>query len=202
MCAVAGARHGERKYDIIYGEMKLWVAIFSAMPILAQCAAHFEPPALPASQYPDTEAATNLVFDAGAVRDNRWTLSFELDATAANNAQVEFGVDADDDGVLGANEREFIVGWDCGAWFVRDKRGGTERRMTGSPGRNKLEWTLHSTSEKAGRALEGNVFSGGDVATWFNPAWDMARVVARGEDAALALVKSEISIAPLAIRIR
>ena len=182
--------------------MKAVLPILAMLPVAAAGAVLFEPPQVAAPSCPDTEASTNLVFDAGAVRDNRWSLVFEVDGTAANNAQIEFGTDSDGNGELGLSEREFAVGWDCGEWFVRDVRGGDVRRMEASAGRSRLEWTLHLKPDKTGRALEGNVFSGGDVATWFNPAWNMSRVAVRGIDAANELVRSQISISPLTVRIR
>lgn len=178
------------------------LTILAFLPIVAVAVARFEPPQLPPSEWADCEASTNLVFDAGSVRDNRWTLSFEIDAAGVNNAQVEFGVDTDGNGALDANERELSVGWDCGEWIVRDRRGRTVRRSEAASGRRRLEWTLYLDAQRRGRRLAGNVFAGGNVETFFNPSWNMARVVVRGADAANGLIRSKIDVNPLEIRIR
>ena len=185
------------------GKMKKAIIILMGFaPAIAFATVKFEPATLPRSGWSDTEASTNLVFNAGSMTDNRWTLTFEVDASSANNAQVEFGIDADGDGVLDANECEMSVGWDCGEWVLRDKRGGAVRREADVTGRRCLDWTLHLASDGSGRRLEGNVFSGGDVTTLFNRKWNLARVVVRGTDAANELVRSGISVKPLVIRIR
>jgi len=73
------------------------------LPLVALAAAQFESPQMSISDCADTEASTNLVFDAGAVGENRWDMTFEVDGTAVNNAQVEFGCDADGDGSLSSH---------------------------------------------------------------------------------------------------
>ncbi len=190
------------KFQRIDDMRKVIAILIGLVPVAVLAATRFETVSLERSELPDTEASTNLVFDTGAVRDNRWTLAFEVDATSVNNAQIEFGIDADGDGVLSANECEMSVGWDCGEWVLRDRRSGTMRREADTTGRRRLEWTLHLTSDGLGRRLEGNVFSGGDVATLFNRVWDLARVVVRGTDAANEIVRSVVSVKPLVIRIR
>ena len=183
--------------------MKKTIAkVLGLAPVVVLSAVKFEPTTLARLGWPDTEASTNLAFSAGSMTDNRWTLIFEVDASSANNAQVEFGIDADGDGVLDANECEMSVGWDCGEWVLRDKRGGAMRREADVAGRRCLDWTLHLASDGSGRRLEGNVFAGGDVATLFNRKWNLARIVVRGADAANELVRSGISVKPLVIRIR
>lgn len=171
-------------------------------PVAVLAATRFEPQTLERSGWPDTEASTNLVFNAGAVTENKWSLTFEVDASSANNAQIEFGVDANGDGVLSPDECEMSVGWDCGEWVLRDFRGGTMRREADATGRRRLEWTLYIAGDGSGRHLEGNIFSGGDAATLFNRAWNLARVVVRGVNASDELIRSKISVNPLVIRIK
>lgn len=183
--------------------MKKTIAkVLGLAPVAVLAAAKFAPTTLARTDWVDTEASTNLVFSAGSMTDTRWTLTFEVDASSANNAQVEFGIDADGDGVLDADECGMSVGWDCGEWVLRDKRGGAMRHEADATGRRCLDWTLHLASDGSGRRLEGNVFSGGDVTTLFNRKWNLARVVVRGTDAANELVRSGISVKPLVIRIR
>jgi len=182
--------------------MRKTLRMLTFFPIAALAAERFTPPQVSPSEWPDTESSTNLVFDAGSAGENRWDMTFEVDGTAVNNAQVEFGCDADGDGSLSANERELTVGWDCGAWFVRDARAGTTVRVLAESGRRKLEWTLSLGAGRKGRSLRSNVFSVLPAATLFNPDWNLARVVIRGKDAADALVRSRIRVNPLVLRIR
>lgn len=176
------------------------LALSAILPVASLAAVRFAPPQVPPGGWPDTEASTSLVFDAGAVRDNRWTLTFEVDADGVNNAQVEFGVDADGNGALDANERELAVGWDCGEWVVRDRRGRTVQRVEAASGRRRLEWTLYLDRQRRGRRLASNVFASENVETYFNPAWNVARVVVRGANAADELIRSKIDVNPLVVR--
>ena len=74
---------------------------------------------LPPVEYADTETSTNIPFAVGAEGAGRFTFSLECLATPSNNVEAAFGCDTDHDGVLGLGEIAFTVGWDCGAWFVR-----------------------------------------------------------------------------------
>ena len=74
---------------------------------------------LPPVVHFDTETSTNVTFAVGASGAGRFTLSLECLATPSNNVEAAFGRDADHDGVLGLGEIAFTVGWDCGAWFLR-----------------------------------------------------------------------------------
>ena len=74
---------------------------------------------LPPVEYADTETSTNIPFAVGAEGAGRFTLSLECLATPSNNVEAAFGCDADHDGILDLGEIAFTVGWDCGAWFVR-----------------------------------------------------------------------------------
>ena len=160
----------------------------------------FEPPQLPRSDFADTEAATNLAFNTGTVRDGRWTLNFELDALDVNCALAEFGIDANGDGVLAPDETELAIGWDCGEWVLRDRRSGECRRAPCPDGRRRLEWKLCLDEQRRVLSLDGNVFSGGARPTYFNPEWNSARVVVRGTCAANELLRSKISVNPFLVR--
>ena len=84
---------------------------------------------LPMPLRPLAEVETNVVFSTGAATDNKWTLTIERDVAASNSVEVVFGRDADEDGVLGVEEGELCVGWDCGEWFWRDRRSSTACRV-------------------------------------------------------------------------
>ena len=89
---------------------------------------------LPAAEYADTEVSTNVclvVTQKLSAGDNRrcFDVSLSLMATPTNNVEIAFGVDIDEDGVLGRRERDFVLGWDCGAWFWRDRLANGETRF-------------------------------------------------------------------------
>ena len=88
--------------------------VFVAIPVLANSAL-----TLPPVVHFDTETSTNMPFAIGSSGAGRFTLSLSCLATPSNNVEASFGYDTNLDGVLGLGEMSFTVGWDCGAWFVR-----------------------------------------------------------------------------------
>ena len=97
--------------------MKLISFVFSA--ILASVAFGIDTPALPQSEFSDTEVSTNFVFAVGESGGRRLVFSLELEATPTNNVEVAIGHDANCDGHLSINEAALAIGYDCGEWFVR-----------------------------------------------------------------------------------
>ena len=79
---------------------------------------------LPQSAYADTEVSTNIAFVVDRAMMTRIEFTVALDATPTNNVEIAFGADADEDGVLAPRETRLVVGWDCGAWFVRKGADG------------------------------------------------------------------------------
>ncbi len=75
--------------------------------------------ALPPVEYADTETSTNMPFGVGSSGGGRFTLSLSCLATPSNNVEASFGCDTNLDGVLDLGEMAFTIGWDCGAWFLR-----------------------------------------------------------------------------------
>ena len=148
---------------------------------------------LPAAEYADTEVSTNVCLVATqelSAGDNRrcFDVSLSLVATPTNNVEIAFGVDADEDGVLGCRERDFVLGWDCGAWFLRDRRANVETRF-GEESLSGVERTLtwrvkvdgdHLPRSFAATDGRATLATGAATATMFSPQWNMARVVARG----------------------
>ena len=96
---------------------------------------------LPTPERPLAEVETNVVFSTGTATDNKWTLTIERDAATSNSVEVVFGCDANEDGVLGVEEGDLCVGWDCGEWFWRDRRANAACRVEGSAQR--LDMTLY-----------------------------------------------------------
>ena len=73
----------------------------------------------PPSDFVDTEAATNVVFDAGDVYARRLDIALELNAAASNDVIVAFGHDADTNGILERAEADLLVGWEGGVCIPR-----------------------------------------------------------------------------------
>ena len=152
---------------------------------------------LPKPERPHAEVETNVVFATGAATDNKWTLTIERDAATSNSVEVVFGCDANEDGVLGIEEGDLCVGWDCGEWFWRDRRANAACRVEGSAQR--LDMTLYLRDREA-KSLASSVFPSVVSPTCFNPDWNLARVVSRGAET--IRVESKISINALTLRIR
>lgn len=137
------------------------------------------------SMYADTEATTNVVFNAGDADDRLFRLSLELNATADNNVSVVFGTDANANGVLEREETDAVVGWDSGSWFYQDRVTGAEAHTGRTDGRRHLNWELTLNSRKAAKSVKamdanGVVFTGVIPAAMFNPDWNLMQVTARG----------------------
>ena len=184
-----------------YMQMKFAaIVIFALCSASALAAAWVVVPQLPEAVRPLAEVETNVVFSVGMPGDNLWKLSIDLDASTSNCVEVVMGTDADEDGALGIDEGEFSVGWSCGVWFLRDRRGGGTGRVADAEGARRLDWTLRLTEDKSARSVVGNLFSGAVDTTCFNPAWNMIRVVSRGAES--LRVESKVTVDALKLRIR
>lgn len=144
---------------------------------------------LPPSSFADTEVSTNVAPKGAFVvvsGDNiRYLLlDLELNATPSNNVEVAFGRDADEDGDLSFRERAFVVGWDCGAWFYRDRRTGESVRHPRPSGRRTLHWKVVLNAEGRPVGLEAEdqipVLGSSPTATMFENGWNLVRITARG----------------------
>ena len=97
-------------------------------------------PTLPPMAYLDTETVTNVPFTAWQQHLRYFTFRLAFNATPSNNVEMAFGTDRStgttgilpvEDGVLSPDERDLVVGWDCGAWCVEN--GATGERLTAAP---------------------------------------------------------------------
>ena len=184
-----------------YMQMKFTaIVIFVLFSFSAFAAARVDMPSLPEAMRPLAEVETNVAFSVGVPGDNLLRLSIELDASTSNCVEVVMGTDADEDGALGIDEGEFSVGWSCGEWFWRDRRGGGTGRVADAEGARRLDWMLRLTEDKSARSVVGNLFSGAVDTTCFNPAWNMIRVVSRGAES--LRVESKVTVDALKLRIR
>ena len=152
---------------------------------------------LPKAARPLAEVETNVVFSTGAATDNKWTLTIERDTATSNSVEVVLGCDTNEDGVLGIEEWELSIGWDCGEWFWRDRRANAACRVEGTA--RHLDMTLYLRG-RAAKSLASSVFPSVVSPTCFNPNWNLARVVSRGAE--IVRVESKISINALTLRIR
>ena len=109
-----------------------------------------------------------------------------------------FGHDANEDGVLGIEEGEWSIGWDCGEWSWRDRCSNAACRVEGTAQR--LDMALYLNRDREAKSLASSVFPSVVSPTCFNPNWNLARVVSRGAEA--IYVESRISIDALKLRIR
>ena len=184
-----------------YLQMKLAaLIIITLLSAASLAAARVVVQSLPEAVRPLAEVETNVVFSVGASRDNLWRLSVELDASVSNCVEVVLGCDADEDGALGIDEGGLSVGWSCGEWFWRDRRGGGAGRIADGEGMRRIDWTLRLAADKSARSVDGNVFSGAVAPTFFNGDWNMLRVVSRG--AGSLRVESKMAVDALRLRIR
>jgi len=76
---------------------------------------------LPAPPFADREVSGDAALPASRTNDLRtFRLELSFESTPSNNVQVAFGRDnMPADGFLAAEETDFIIGWDCGEWFLR-----------------------------------------------------------------------------------
>ena len=144
------------------------------------------------------EVETNVVFSTGTATDNKWTLTIERAAATSNSVEVVFGRDANEDGVLGIEEGELSIGWDCGEWFWRDRRSNAACRVEGTAQR--LDMTLFLSRDRSAKSLASSVFPSVVSPTCFNPDWNLARVVSRGAE--IVRVESKVSINALTLKVR
>ena len=176
----------------------LSIVLCLGLALAVHASARLAVPSLPEAVRPLAEVETNVVFSTGAAADNKWTLTIERDAAVSNSLEVVFGRDANEDGVLGVEEGEMSVGWDCGEWFWRDRRANTAFRVVGTTQR--LDVTLYLTRDREAKSLASSVFPSFVSPTCFNPDWNLARVVSRGAET--VHVESKVSIDALKLRIR
>ena len=156
------------------------------------------PAALPPAVHADTETVTNVPFTVALDAAGRFAFDLSGRATPSNNVEVAFGTDADGDGVLDLGETDCVIGWDCGAWFVRKGADGACQMENG-------EWKIENGVEPEVRTLSWRVRVGADgtpsrfeatadgspafaersLESIYRPSWNLLRLTGRGLDASL-----------------
>ena len=119
---------------------------------------------LPVCEYADTEVATNLPFRVSLDDMSRIEVSLSLVATPTNVVEVSIGTDENGDGELSFDETAWAFGYSCGTWFAFDAE--TEKVV------------VEAASRSDGACIERTfVLRKKDL----DPAWNLVRVVRRGE---------------------
>lgn len=155
---------------------KLLVVV--ALAVAVSCgAAQRVWPQLPGGALPDTEVVTNIPLRVNAERLDVFSLKLEIDgAGTESEVLVAVGHDADEDGDLSFEETAFVFGSDCGERYLVNHRSG-------------------------------RVFTGmGDTVAinhrYFDPAWNLAKIVKRGEGAVGEMITEIVENKRFSIRIR
>ena len=189
-----------------WGQMKHLASITAL--ILSACA-HASPGIAvpPPSDFVDTEAATNVVFDAGDVHVRRLDLALELNAAASNSVIVAWGFDANTNGVLERVEADVFVGWEGGVWFWRDRRAHIGQQVARGDGVRRLDVRLHLDAQRRAKSLaasdaDGSVFAANVPATMFDSAWNLIRVSTRGSVPPSGVVVSRTAVLGYGITVR
>ena len=115
---------------------------------------------LPSPVYADMETVTNVPFTASLDAAGRFRLSLSCLATPSNNVEAAFGVDRNSDGELALEETDCVVGWDCGAWFVRKGADGARTEhpvIVPADGVSELSWSVQTSPGGAATRLEAAV---------------------------------------------
>ena len=156
---------------------KLILIALAATCTLTLCAAkEYEWPQLPEGTLPDSEVLTNVTLHVNMSRLDEFALRIEASNCVSNEVMVAIGHDADEDGDLSFDETAFVFGIDCGSRYLADYAAG-------------------HVLDEVGETLR---LSHRD----FDPSWNLAKVVKRGEGAVDAVVTECIANKRFSIRIR
>ena len=155
------------------------------------------PAALPPAVHADMETMTNVPFAAALEVAGRLSFGLVCRATPSNDVEVAFGRDSDGNGRLDVGEEDCIVGWDCGAWFVRE--GADGEALTAVPEQSPigdvrtLSWRLWLGADGTPSRLDA--WADGDAVfgtladappAWLHsPSWNLLRLTGRGINAPL-----------------
>ena len=182
--------------------MRMLFTVLATCISAAACAAVVSP-TLPAPEWPDREAATNVALPV-ATWQRRGHFDVRVSVAAGTNlVQLAFGRDADGDGELSRAETALVVGRGFGEAFVEDvnARHRYAEELPSRTGRRGLGWCVFLRADGAPTGLIATNEAGVAVFTewrhappaWsFDPSWDTVRVVSAGPDDADGCVRVEI----------
>ena len=149
----------------------------AATGTLILCAAkEYEWPQLPEGVLPDSEVSTNIALHVNMEKLDEFALRIEASNCTSNEVMAAIGHDANEDGDLSFDEAAFVFGIDCGSRYLADYAAGR-------------------VSDEVGETLR---ISHRD----FDPSWNLAKVVKRGEGEVGEVVSEIIENKRFSIRIR
>ena len=149
----------------------------AATSALACCAAKlYEWPQLPMGTLPDSEVSTNVALHVDMARLDEFSLRIEASNCDSNEVLVAIGHDADNDGDLSFDETAFAFGIDCGERYLADYAAGRVSDDVGD-------------TIRIGHAD-------------FDPLWNLAKIVKRGEGDVGAVVTESIETKRFSLTIR
>lgn len=175
---------------------KLYLLALS-LSVLSAAAVTVDVPRLSGPSYADREVSGDVALPENRLAKMRvFRLEMTFDATASNNVQVAFGHDTmPADGALSAEETAYIIGWDCGEWFLRPQ-GLRERYAVAAAVTNGMHTLTAAIRVNAQGVPQSVVFKDGNAAftfgglalppfpDWLTPGWTCLRVTVRGGAAA------------------
>ena len=149
----------------------------AAASSLTLCAAkEYEWPQLPEGTLPNSEVSTNVSLHVNMSRLDVFALRLEATDCVSNEMMVAIGHDVDKDGDLSFDETAFVFGIDCGSRYLADY---ARKRVL-----DDVCETLHIRHRD------------------FNPSWNLAKVVKRGEGDLNTTVTEHIKNKSFTISIR
>ena len=144
------------------------------------------------SLFVDTEVSTNVPAPACGVDPHRTGFTLEFAGSPSNAVEVAFGIDANSDGALTPDEASLVIGWECGAWFIRNENDGDVFTEPATTATGPQALYVSMRAGRSGRissflARSGNtpLFVGLASAppSWLHDcAWNRCRFTARGVD--------------------
>ena len=173
--------------------MRLSLTILSLFAAIGSACSH-QLPLMPEATRLDSEASTNVAFNAYRNDARSFGVSMAFTGTVSNCVQVAFGHDADGDGNLAAVETGFVLGWRGGAYFIEDAAGQNRlvEPTVGGAHADRLfvlsaKLNAHSVPVQVSVSNEcGACFAvlSENVPSWiFNRSWNLMKVTRRGVEA-------------------
>ncbi|MBR4259519.1 MAG: hypothetical protein IKQ17_10855 [Kiritimatiellae bacterium] len=124
--------------------------------MLACVAVEYEMPRLQPGTLPDAEVSTNVSLQAYRPESlQEFSLRLQTGNCSSNEVLVAIGHDADGDGDLSFDETDFVFGCDCGERYL-------------------VDYAAQRVFDRIGDTIRIRH-------RHFNPAWDLAKVIKRGE---------------------
>lgn len=168
-------------------------AVPRILPFLLLCtaahAAEVVLPPVPPLMHLDTESATNAPLGRALAASRFLRVRIELTATSSNNVEVAFGTE--EGGELPFGSESFVVGWDCGAWFIASPTNRIEDKTCTNAVPSSLSLEVRVAENGTPRSWTAETIGGGSFTNlpavppeWiFSRDWTTVRLAVRGVDA-------------------